>query len=89
MAEDLRKRRDFLSGFICSDKIDKSVVVEVRSKVIEPRYKKFVNKKKKYMAHDPQNKCRTGDLVEIMQSRPLSASKRWVVTRIINRAPEV
>lgn len=68
-----------LVGRVVSDKMDKTVVVEVERRVMHPRYRKYVNRRKKYKAHDEQNACKVNDLVVIQESRPLSRTKRWVV----------
>lgn len=66
-----------------SDKMDKTVVVEVERLQRHPLYGKVVKRTKKYMAHDEENACRIGDLVRIVESRPLSRRKRWVVEEIL------
>ena len=80
-----RGRRKALVGRVSSDKMDKTVVVEVRRRELHPVYKKIVSSRKKYMAHDEQNNCRIGDTVEILEDRPRSKRKRWRVTRVIER----
>ncbi len=77
-----RKR---LVGNVVSDKMDKTVVVSVERRVRHPRYGKVVRRVKKYKAHDEGNTCRVGDLVRIVESRPLSREKRWVVEEIVKR----
>ncbi|MBE5746149.1 MAG: 30S ribosomal protein S17 [Clostridiales bacterium] len=79
---DRRKR----IGIVVSNKMDKTIVVEVQSQVKHPLYKKFVKKTKKYKAHDEQNSCGIGDTVEIMETRPLSKDKYHRVVRIVERA---
>lgn len=75
-----------LEGRVVSDKMDKTVVVEVDRLYRHRRYKKVVRAVKKYKAHDEENACRIGDLVRIIESRPLSREKRWVVQEILERA---
>ncbi len=75
-----------LVGIVTSDKMDKSVVVTVETTFMHPLYKKTVKRRKKYMAHDEKNECKVGDRVRILESRPLSARKRWRVVEIIERA---
>ena len=82
--EGLEKRRRIV-GRISSDKMDKTVTVEAVRYKMDPMYKKYVRVKRKYKAHDEQNEYKTGDRVEIMEFRPLSRVKRWVVTRLIAR----
>ena len=68
-----------LQGVVVSDKIDKSVVVRVERRVMHPVYKKYIKRSAKYTAHDEHNSCKVGDIVQIMESRPLSKTKTWVV----------
>ncbi|MCK9328472.1 MAG: 30S ribosomal protein S17 [Candidatus Cloacimonetes bacterium] len=73
-------------GTVVSDKMDKTIVVRVGRQFMHPLYKKVVRKHKKFMAHDPNNECNEGDVVEIVESRPLSCKKRWALTRIIEKS---
>ena len=68
-----------LQGVVVSDKMDKSVVVKVERRVMHPVYKKYIKRSKKYTAHDENNLCKVGDVVQIIESRPLSKTKSWVV----------
>ena len=70
----LRKIRE---GVVISDKMDKSVIVEVSRTVLHPLYQKYVRKRTRFMAHDETNACKVGDKVRIVESRPLSRRKRW------------
>jgi small subunit ribosomal protein S17 len=79
----LRKERH---GVVSSNKMDKSITVTVKYKEKHPIYQKFVNKTKKYHAHDEKNECNVGDTVRIMETRPLSKTKRWRLVEIIERA---
>lgn len=79
----LRKER---VGIITSDKMDKTVVVSVERKVKHPKYGKFVKFTKKFHAHDSENNCNAGDTVRIMETRPMSKTKKWRVVEIIERA---
>ena len=79
----LRKER---IGVIFNNKMDKSITVAVKWKEKHPIYGKFVNKTKKFHAHDEKNDCNIGDTVRIMETRPLSKTKRWRVVEIIERA---
>ncbi len=79
----LRKER---IGIVVSDKMEKSIVVSSVKRVKHPMYGKFVLKTKKYVAHDEKNDCNEGDTVKIMETRPLSKSKRWRLVEIIERA---
>jgi small subunit ribosomal protein S17 len=77
-----------LIGRVKSDKMDKTVVVEVVRFKVHPMYKKYVRVRKRYKAHDEKNEYKTGDRVEIMEHRPLSRHKRFKVVRLINRPVE-
>lgn len=79
----LRKER---IGVVFSNKMEKSVTVTVKWKEKHPIYGKFVSKTKKFRAHDEKNDCNIGDTVRIMETRPLSKTKRWRVVEIIERA---
>nr|WP_290667319.1 30S ribosomal protein S17 [Ardenticatena sp.] len=83
-----RARRKRLEGVVVSDKMDKTVVVLVERLVRHPIYGKQVRRSKKYHAHDERNEVRVGDRVEIIESRPISKTKRWVVTKILERAEQ-
>ena len=89
MAEAIKRRKAMKVGVVTSDKMDKSVVVRVNRTVKHKVYKRYVRRSATFMAHDEANECRTGDTVEIIESRPLSARKRWRVTRILRRAEGV
>ena len=81
-----RGRKRVLLGIVVSDKMDKSVVVQVERLVQHKIYKKFIKQYKKYAAHDENNACRPGDLVKITESRPLSKLKKFRVSEIVKRA---
>jgi small subunit ribosomal protein S17 len=74
------------NGVVVSDKMDKTVVVLVERLVQHLQYKKYVKQRKKYKAHDPENRCKTGDVVTIVETRPLSREKRWLVREVIKQA---
>ena len=82
----VRGYRKTRTGIVVSDKMDKTVVVAVRTKVRHPLYGKMVNKTTKFKAHDENNDCGVGDTVRIMETRPLSRDKRWRVVEIIEKA---
>ena len=73
-------------GVVSSNKMDKSITVAVKWKEKHPMYGKFVNKTKKFHVHDEKNECNIGDTVRIMETRPLSKTKRWRLVEIIERA---
>ena len=86
MAQDKRKT---LTGQVISDKMNKTIVVKVTRTKRHPLYGKVIRVSKKYKAHDEENQAATGDKVKIMESRPISKEKRWVMTEILERAPRV
>ncbi len=73
-------------GTVVSDKMDKTVVVDVYRTTRHPLYGKILRRTKKYKAHDETNQCRLGDKVKIMETRPLSKDKRWRVTEVLEKA---
>jgi small subunit ribosomal protein S17 len=73
-------------GYVVSDKMDKTVVVAVEDRVKHPLYGKVMRRTSKVKAHDEQNQCGVGDTVRIMETRPLSAAKRWRVVEIVEKA---
>ena len=81
--KNLRKERQ---GVVSSDKMDKTITVTVKWKEKHPIYQKFVNKTKKYHAHDENQECHIVDTVRIRETRPLSKTKRWRLVEIIERA---
>lgn len=81
-----RGQRKERIGTVVSDKMDKSVTVSVETVIQHPLYKKVVRRSKKYMAHDENNECKAGDVVKIMETRPLSKNKAWRVVEILERA---
>ncbi|MEL6606806.1 MAG: 30S ribosomal protein S17 [Bacteroidota bacterium] len=82
----LRNRRKERVGKVVSNKGDKTIVVLAERMVKHPIYGKFIRKSTKFMAHDEKNDCNTGDLVQIMEVRPLSKNKRWRLVQILERA---
>ena len=81
-----RNRRKERVGLIVSDRADKTVTVSVEALVRHPMYKKRVRRSRKFMVHDERNEARVGDTVRIVETRPLSARKRWRLANIISRA---
>ncbi len=75
-----------LVGTVVSNRMDKTIVVLVERLTKHPVYGKFVRKRSKYMAHDPQNACRMGDKVKIVESRPLSKRKRWQIVEVMEKS---
>ena len=88
MAKERGKRR-MMEGKVVSDKMEKTVVVEITQRLLHPVYKKFITRKQRYKAHDEQNACRIGDSVRIRETKPLSKEKRWRVAEITEKALEV
>ncbi len=83
-----RRRRLEKEGIVISDKMDKTVVVEVRRLVMDRMYGKYLKQRSRFMAHDEKNESKVGDRVRIQESRPLSRHKRWVVKEILEKASE-
>jgi small subunit ribosomal protein S17 len=81
-----RGRRKVREGLVVSDKMDKTVVVEIEDRVKHPLYGKVLRRTSKLKAHDEQNACGVGDRVMLMETRPLSATKRWRVVEIVEKA---
>jgi small subunit ribosomal protein S17 len=81
-----RGYRKVREGLVVSDKMDKTVIVEVEDRVKHPKYGKVIRRTKKYKAHDGENACGVGDRVLLMETRPLSATKRWRVSEILEKA---
>ena len=82
----MREQRKVLVGRVTSDKMDKSVVVETQRVTRHPIYGKVIRSHRKFMAHDESNQCAIGDTVRIIEARPMSRHKRWVVDAILEHA---
>ena len=80
------RRRKVLQGRVISDKMDKTVVVEVETRRRNPRYRRVVRHRSRFKAHDDANACHTGDVVRIRETRPLSKAKRWRVIEVVARS---
>ena len=78
-------RRKVREGEVVSTKMDKTVVVRISRRIAHPLYKKIIKRYSKFQAHDEKNEAQGGDLVEIMETRPLSKTKRWRLVRIVKR----
>ncbi len=85
MAE-VRNLRKTRTGVVTSDKMDKTITVSVERRVKHPIYGKFVKKTTKFHAHDEKGECTIGDVVKIMETRPLSKTKRWRLVEIVEKA---
>ncbi|MCC7411359.1 MAG: 30S ribosomal protein S17 [Gammaproteobacteria bacterium] len=88
MSDEIQVART-LVGRVVSDKMHKTVAVEIERRVKHPLYGKYVRRTTKLLAHDENNECRNGDLIEIAETRPLSKRKTWRLARIVERAPAV
>jgi 30S ribosomal protein S17 len=84
--EEHKSNRRVLTGVVVSDKADKTIVVMVETLVKHPLFKKYIRRRNKFMAHDPQNDCGVGDTVSIIEHRPMSARKRWHLVKIMEKA---
>jgi len=89
MTDEAKKAPKTLTGRVVSDKMDKTVTVLVERRVPHPMYGKIVTRSKKYHAHDEKDEYHEGDLVEIAQSRPISRTKAWRVTRLLEKSKAV
>lgn len=83
-----RGRRKVRRGIVVSDKMDKTVTVQVERQVLHRMYKKYIKRTKTFFAHDEENGARIGDVVQIVETRPLSKNKHWRVESIITRSAE-
>lgn len=81
-----RNNRKVRKGVVVSDKQDKTITVAVERRTQHPKYKRVVKKTKNYAAHDEENACNEGDTVEIMETRPISKTKKWRLTKIVEKA---
>ena len=83
---EIRKPRKVRIGRVVSDKMDKTIVVAIEDNVRHPKYGKILKRTAKIHAHDAENVCQVGDKVSVMETRPLSATKRWRLVEIIEKA---
>lgn len=81
-----RNNRKVRTGVVVSNKMDKTIVVAVKNLIKHPLYNKIIKRTKKFMAHDENNECNIGDIVTIMETRPLSREKRWRLVKIVKKA---
>ena len=89
MAETANVKKNEKVGHVVSTKMTKTIVVEVTRKVPHPLYKRIVTKRKKFYAHDEEQTARTGDVVRILEHRPMSKMKRWILGDVVRRAVQV
>ncbi len=85
MAETTKKSKKIIQGIVISDKMQKTIVVQVDRRVMHSRYKKYLTVTKKYKAHDENREAKNGDRVEIVESKPISKNKRWALKQIIEK----
>ena len=83
--EIVRNERKTRIGVVASNKMDKTIVVLLKTKALHPIYGKTLNQSTKIKAHDPENQCDIGDTVEVVETRPLSKDKRWRLVRIVEK----
>ncbi len=81
-----QRNRKTLVGTVVSNKMEKTIVVRIERRKLHPLYKKYITRSKKIKAHDKGNLCRIGDLVKVIESRPLSKEKRWRLLEILEKA---
>ena len=86
MQTETRKRRKVRIGLVVSDKMQKSIVVAIERQIRHPIYKKYVKRTTKLMAHDEERQAHVGDIVKIMETRPLSKNKRWRLIEVVKKA---
>ncbi len=84
--EHIQKNKRVLSGFVISDKGDKTVIVRCQTILQHPLLKKYIRRRKKFMAHDPGNICQIGDKVQIAECRPMSKRKRWILKSVLEKS---
>ena len=84
-----RGQRKVRVGRVLSNKMDKTIVVSVDRRVKHPLYGRYIKRSTKLMAHDGENTCQTGDIVRVVETRPLSKQKRWRVVEVVERAVQV
>jgi small subunit ribosomal protein S17 len=85
-SSDKKRRAKVRTGVVVSNKMNKTVVVEVSRRVLHPTYKKYVRRRTRFMAHDEENRCNIGDQVTIVETRPLSRSKNWRVREVVKES---
>jgi len=88
MSEQAKIRRS-VSGRVISNKMDKSITVEIERRVRHPLYGKFISRRTRLHAHDAENECGTGDLVQIEECRPISKTKSWRLVKVLEKAQEI
>jgi small subunit ribosomal protein S17 len=86
MEEKVRKEKQVLQGVVVSDKMEKTIVIEIVMRKLHPLYKKYLTRSKKVKAHDETNDAKIGDVVRVVETRPLSRDKRWRLAEIVERA---
>ncbi|MBA3547686.1 MAG: 30S ribosomal protein S17 [Nannocystis sp.] len=81
-----QRQRRVVLGTVVSDKMEKTIVVQVQRRFKHPRYRKYVSERVRYKAHDEKNEAKTGDTVRIVSCRPLSRDKRWMLQSVVEKA---
>ena len=84
-AKERKSKRKILTGRVVSNKMVKTVVVEITRRKLHPLYEKYITRTKKIKAHDEKNQCRVGDIIRVVESRPLSKEKRWRLLEIVEK----
>lgn len=87
-ADNSAPRQRLLTGRVVSDRMDKTIVVLVERRIQHELYGKYIRRSSRFKAHDPDNTCRVGDIVEIGEGRPVSRNKAWALTRVLDSAGE-
>lgn len=83
---DVTRQRRVVTGIVVSDKMQKTIVVQVKRRFKHPRYRKYVSERVRYKAHDETNEAKIGDTVKIVSCRPLSRDKRWMLQSVVEKA---
>ncbi len=86
---EVKSNKRTLQGVVVSNKGEKTIVVQVERKFLHPKYRKTIRSHKKYMAHDAENTCNIGDTVSIVESRPISKNKCWVMEEVLRRTEQL
>jgi small subunit ribosomal protein S17 len=81
-----KKNRKTFIGTVTSDRMEKTAVVTVPIRYKDPKFGKYIKRRRKYMVHDPENLCRAGDMIQVEECRPISRHKRWFLKEIVKKA---
>lgn len=85
MEKQTKGKRKIMTGTVVSNKMTKTIVVEISRRKLHPRYKKYITRSKKIMAHDEHEECQVGDIIRVVETRPLSKVKRWRLLEVVEK----